>query len=65
MNDEFQQSSCAGKEPFTSPQDAAKAQRNQRKRHKATLDTYRCKFCGAFHIGAPTLTIRKQMRAVQ
>lgn len=63
MSDEFKQASCAGKEAFTSPQDATKARRNQRNRRKATLETYRCQFCGSFHIGAPQSGAKRKARA--
>ena len=65
MSEEFRKASCAGKETFSSPQDATKAKRNQRNRHKATLDVYRCAFCEQFHLGAPMPRIKKKMRAVR
>jgi predicted RNA-binding Zn-ribbon protein involved in translation (DUF1610 family) len=61
MSDRPAYSQCAGKEPFSSPQVAAKviarwtrSKRKQGKKLDRIVQSYRCPHCGFFHIGGFT-----------
>lgn len=53
----YRQSSCVGKEAFSSPQLANKVQRRRARlgrTYKRKQHVYHCKACGKFHIGTGT-----------
>jgi hypothetical protein len=53
-SDDFRQSSCMGKHPFSDRRLAEQVARRQNQRNdKAKVQPYRCGVCGQLHLGKP------------
>ena len=53
--------SCAGKVAYPSEAAASQAARVAQRRAHAAIVHYRCRFCGAFHVGHPPGRVRQSM----